>query len=88
MTLTFMYIVIAMSHKQQDANSVQDKEYDPELLETNELLETQSNELKSEDKKSKKSSKKSKPVYTLPDDYPLFDSPYPPPVLDGHTCRY
>lgn len=36
---------------------------------------------------SKKKSKiKSEPP-TLPKDYPLFESPYPPPVIDGHKCR-
>lgn len=24
---------------------------------------------------------------SLLEGYPLFDSPYPPPVVDGHTCR-
>lgn len=33
------------------------------------------------------SSKKNKPL-ELPRDYPLFDSPYPPPLMDGHLCRY
>lgn len=29
----------------------------------------------------------SKNYLSLLEGYPLFDSPYPPPVLDGHTCR-
>lgn len=33
----------------------------------------------------KSSSKKQQPE--LPRDYPLFETPYPPPLMDGHLCR-
>ena len=57
-------------------------------MESNEIQKPQLKELKSKLKKFNKKSKKKELKFTLPDDYPLFDSPYPPPVLDGHTCRY
>ena len=32
-------------------------------------------------------SSKKKASLELPKDYPLFESPYPPPLVDGHLCR-
>ena len=31
--------------------------------------------------------KTSNKLFELPRDYPLFESPYPPPLVDGHLCR-
>ena len=31
--------------------------------------------------------KKLKKEFELPKDYPLFESSYPPPMIDGHLCR-
>ena len=31
--------------------------------------------------------KSSNKLFELPRDYPLFESPYPPPLVDGHLCR-
>lgn len=41
----------------------------------------------SKNSKTSKKKKSSKRNFTLPDNYPLFASPYPPPTVDGHTCR-
>ena len=48
------------------------------------LLEQKSDEVSKMAVSKKKSKKKS---FSLPDGFPLFESPYPPPVVDGRTCR-
>ena len=47
------------------------------------LTKQQSSKWKVGPSKKKSSSKQ----FELPRDYPLFDTPYPPPLMDGHLCR-
>ena len=47
------------------------------------LTKQQSSKWKVGLSKKKSSSKQ----FELPKDYPLFDTPYPPPLMDGHLCR-